>query len=256
MAKATLKNKNKTNKIQNLREHRSFQTTRIMSRVDINGQFNPQKPFSSCGRVEAKVDRQTTNLTKVPRNFGAFCDSVDTELKAYDATRSQFKIWGNVSGTMCFIMIILFAVSNILGEDGFVFKNLSFIFILTALPYAFVFIYIGAKVKAIWKKIEGICNEKGGNGVRYEIHNEHFGGMNKGSVRRYFFLVHVDEEGQGQVTPVVTAMPAVATDSKPEAFNVNPSKEWNVSDPPPANTWAPAGTATGGTTSIFDQLKV
>ena len=140
-------------------------------RVEILGQFNPSNPFSAYDKDEAKVDRQSKDLTGVPRNWTAFCNIVDETLKEYTATKRMFKVWGTGSFVVLFAMIILVLLPLIIGRGREFYYYWICIYVLFMVPVYAVYFRVRGRVINITLKLEKICAENSGNGVRYMLEN-------------------------------------------------------------------------------------
>ena len=129
-----------------------------------------------------------------------------------------------------------YLTKNLLFLSSFIPYFSSFLPFIAIIPYIVIICSSWKKVKAVWNNIRQICLEESGNGIRYELRDEHFGGCNKQHVRRYYVMVDIDEEKPPASTPVVAVAPVINATKVPESATSNT-------------------TPVGGTTSIFDQLK-
>ena len=227
-----------------------------MSRVDINGQFSTDNPFSTWNKSEpVKINRESLSSTgnsNVQYKWNEFCDRVDAELPIYEAVRSRMKMWGSAF----FILLFGFAILPhiLLRLAHFEYKYfLSFFPVIVIIPY-FVFIICSwKKLRAVWNNIRQICSEKSGNGIRYELRDEYFGECSKAHARRYYVMVYIDEEQPPTATPVeaiAPVAPVVNATTVPESTPSNTTPFATAQQSAPSNT-----PPLGGTTSIFDQLN-
>jgi hypothetical protein len=232
-----------------------------MSRVEINGQVKINNCFSIYNTpAETKVDRNTTAFSSNrPRNWDELCDGIDSILVDYTRTMSFFKVYYT-------LFIIATTVNLLLAFIGPALKFYTFGSIamylpsLVYLPSIFGFVHSAYKQSSIWERVRGVCLAKSVNGVRYELLFERFG-----KSKTYYIMVHLlDEEGQHEQTlsattaaPVVQ-QPVISNQSNNDwaSSNTAPTapanNDWASSNPPPT---APSAPASGGTVSLFDQLR-
>lgn len=202
-------------------------------------------------------------------NWNELCGRVDEILRPYESARKISKFGLPVSFASMILVIVSYVIYTTAVADGGLGEGwgpqmLIFVYIIGVVPYLFFAVGTGCKVKAIWAEVEKACNEKSGNGYKYFLGDEHFGGCSKRHIKRRFILIQVENQDleiqTQQLVPVATALPVqqpptVSTSSNVYT-NTSSSVNWNDS-PAPAETTVGTGASTnGGTTSIFDQLKM
>jgi hypothetical protein len=230
-----------------------------MSRVEINGQVKINNCFSIYNTpAETKVDRNTTAFSSNrPRNWDELCDGIDSILVDYSRTMSFFKVYY----TIFIIAITVIGVILVLPALRFYTTGSIAMYLpVVYLPLIFGFVHFAYKESSIWERVRGVCLAKSVNGVRYELLFERFG-----KSKTYYIMVHLlDEEGQHEQTlsattaaPVVQ-QPVISNQSNNDwaSSNTAPTapanNDWASSNPPPT---APSAPASGGTVSLFDQLR-
>ncbi len=152
---------------------------RSTNKVAIKGQFNVDNVFSTCGQQEAQVDRGT--LPNPPRNWNTFCDAVDEALKPVTAAKKIYKVTGGLTYFFIFGFIALNLISNgLISMEGSVLsKILPVVFLPSIIFFLYVWCVVRSKLIKAKTAVERICSQNSGNGVRYTLINEHWGGCNK-----------------------------------------------------------------------------
>eukprot|EP00979_Chaetoceros_neogracilis_P005305 scaffold961_cov210-Chaetoceros_neogracile.AAC.1 len=192
-------------------------------RVDINGQFNVNNPFSAFNSENVTIDR-TLASTDAPRNWSSFCTDVDKALEEVTKVKASYKIFGPIN-IICYIGA-LFAVS------------VSIVFVTNK------------RVNAGMAKLEVVCQNHSGNGSRYVLCNEHAGLR---STRYFVTVMNYDTEGQQQEQVAVGTFPSSVPASSSSTYAV-PQPSAPSTNPYLQAAPAPAPAPTTGN-SIFDQLS-
>ena len=173
-----------------------------MSRVNIWGQFPFEDIFTTWKISWVAQIESDAELSQVPRNWSEFCNSVNAQLIGYQALRNRFKIW-------CYSTLLIDAMFlgySLISRFDPVAIVVPF-FSIVMIPYFCFVAFLALRIIPIWIRIRNICEEKSGRGVEYELKNESFGGCVI-ITRRYFIVVHVDEEEQQAMdTPPVIPAP-------------------------------------------------
>jgi hypothetical protein len=222
-----------------------------MSRVDIKGQVNMRNPIAMYRSTEeAKVDRETTAFSaNHPRNWEDFCDGIDSILEDYTRMISSFKrynIFLQILATVILVLFISTASTN--GQPN----RIVVMCMLPLVPTLLIFFnYFSCKESSFWKRVEGFCIEKSGDGVRYELLSDFCSQWSY-----YHVMVHFLNEGGEQNRKTLNDRWALS-DPPPTADEEAQNRQtlndrWGLSDPTPT---APVAPASGETESLFDQLK-
>jgi hypothetical protein len=222
-----------------------------MSRVDIKGQVNLRNPIAMYRSTEeAKVDRETTAFSPAnhPRNWEDFCDGIDSVLEDYTRMILSFKRYNIFFQILVTVVLVLFFSTNA-----------NRIVLMCMLPLgptlSIFFTYFYCKEFSIWKRVEDVCTEKSGDGVRYELSSNLVGHLFDYHDKNYRIMVHFLDEG-GQQNKKTWNDRWALSDPPPTADEEAQNRQtlndrWGLSDPTPTALAAPSS---GETESLFAQL--
>jgi len=221
-------------------------------RVNINGQFNVNNPFSAFNSENVTIDR-TLASTDAPRNWSSFCTDVDKALEEVTKVKASYKIFGPIN-IICYIGSLI-AVFWYFRNQVTQFTPLSStmgLYIagaLFAVSVSIVFV-TNKRVNAGMAKLEVVCQNHSGNGSRYVLCNEHAGLR---STRYFVTVMNYDTEGQQQEQVAVGTFPSSVPASSSSTYAV-PRPSAPSTNPYLQAAPAPAPAPTTGN-SIFDQLS-
>ena len=120
-----------------------------MSRVEIEGQFDPSNPYKSCvGKQPFQVTRQEQlHPNQQPTNWSRFCDEVDTTLQKLQKPKELYQR----SSILMVLLILVCVLPNLLFEGIFVDKEKDgelyislyavYMVIILVLVFAYTFIW-------------------------------------------------------------------------------------------------------------------
>eukprot|EP00979_Chaetoceros_neogracilis_P003614 scaffold629_cov257-Chaetoceros_neogracile.AAC.4 len=179
---------------------------------NINGQFIINKPFSACNSEEVTIAR-TLASSDAPRNWASFCTDADKALEDVTKAKAFFRIFGPLSALLAFSLSTTIVASK--------------------------------RLIAGMAKLEVVCQNHSGNGIRYVLVN---GRQMRQMSARYFLKVMIhDAEGQQQDQAGGTAVVNTATESVP-------GSPWNTSSPSPSSTFQlSSATASASSTYVDPQ---
>ena len=230
----------------------------MSTRVEITGQFNVDNPCRSP--QEAKVDRQAgayfTN--NVPQNWTTFCDKVDGVLKKYDAIGGELKTNFMFLYVLFFFVVVFSLFPSIIGRGYGYLKYYAPVVYVMIVPFIINFCRARKKMRKVVEEITSICQSESGNGVQYQFGDEHWGGLSKPHVRRYFITVTIDEEQpqhQEVQVPVVHAanVETYEIETNSETFPGSSSNPYSIKDTTPSNSTGIS--SSGAKPSLFDQMN-
>jgi hypothetical protein len=212
---------------------------------NINGQFIINKPFSACNSEEVTIAR-TLASSDAPRNWASFRTDADKALEDVTKAKAFFRIFGPLS-LICNIGV-LFAIfwyfqtrssSSSRSVMGLIVAGALFAFSLSTTIVA------SKRLIAGMAKLEVVCQNHSGNGIRYVLVN---GRQMRQMSARYFLKVMIhDAEGQQQDQAGGTAVVNTATESVP-------GSPWNTSSPSPSSTFQlSSATASASSTYVDPQ---
>ena len=199
------------------------------------------------------IDRQVT-LTSVPRSWTTFCADADEALQAITKAKSFYRIFGTVflAGSLAAYIVLMIGYFTDIDAFGFSNnRNLFYLFLVVLIPSIVTSIVTRSKVLSGMSNLERVCQDRSGDGIRYVLCNERWGGCNGNSAKRYFVTVLVTdaELATGTSTNVAnTASLPVATPVFLPAASTS-ANTTTAYNPQPSVLSAPAPG-----TSMFDQL--
>jgi hypothetical protein len=224
----------------------------MSSRVDITGQFNHDSPLSSWNREAVVIDRQVT-LTSTPRSWTTFCADADDALQAITKAKSFYRIFGTLFTVAALAAYVVLMVGYATDFDAFGFSNsnLFYLFLVILIPSLVTAVVTRSKVLSGMNNLERVCQDRSGDGIRYVLCNERWGGCNGNRAKRYFVTVLVTDAELA----TGTSTNFTNTASLPVATPIS----WPTSSTPAYTTAAynsqPSATsAPAPGTSMFDQM--
>jgi hypothetical protein len=161
-------------------------------RVDINGQFGVNNPFSGFNSEEVTIDR-TLASTDAPRNWSSFCTDANKALEDVTKVKAFFRIFGPLN-LICNIGSFVAIVWYILNRSSI--SSWSMVFnvgIALAVPKLFITIVTNKRIISGMAKLEVVCQDHSGNGSRYVLCNE---STRQRSARYFVTVMNYDTEGQ------------------------------------------------------------
>eukprot|EP00979_Chaetoceros_neogracilis_P014262 scaffold4498_cov243-Chaetoceros_neogracile.AAC.1 len=206
-------------------------------RVNINGQFGVNNPFSAFNSEEVTIDRTLASSDAAPRNWSSFCTDADKALEDVTKVKASYRIFGPLN-LICNIGSFVAIVWYFLNRSSISSSSTIVLYVVIALtvPKLFITIVTNKRVNAGMAKLEVVCQDHSGNGSRYVLCNEptrqrstnYFG---KRSAHYFVTVMNYDTEGQQQEQAVGTAVVNTATESVP-------GSPWNT-NPTPSSTFQP-----------------
>jgi hypothetical protein len=229
---------------------------RAGSRVDIIGQFNPDNPLTSWNTEAVVIDRQVA-LPSVPRSWTTFCADADDALQAITKAKSFYRIFGTLFMAAALAAWVVVILSYVTDFEVFAFsnRNSSFYLLLTALiPTLLIAVVTKTKVSSGMQNVERICQDRSGDGIRYVLCNERWGGCSGiicfDAVRYFVTILVTDAE-----LATDTSTNAASTASLPVATPVSwPTASTSAYTTPAYNPQPSASSAPAPGTSMFDQM--
>ena len=226
---------------------------RAGSRVDIIGQFNPDNPLTSWNTEAVVIDRQVA-LPSVPRSWTTFCADADDALQAITKAKSFYRIFGTLFMAAALAAWVVVILSYVTDFEVFAFsnRNSSFYLLLTALiPTLLIAVVTKTKVSSGMQSVERICQDRSGDGIRYVLCNERWGGCSGNRAVRYFVTILVTDAELA----TDTSTNAASTASLPVATPVSwPTASTSAYTTPAYNPQPSASSAPAPGTSMFDQM--
>jgi hypothetical protein len=198
-------------------------------RVNINGQFGVNNPFSACNSEEVTIDRTLASSDAAPRNWSSFCTDADKALEDVTKVKAFFRIVGPLN-IICNIGSFAAIIWYIYNRSSISSSSSMFLYVGIALtvPYIFITIVTNKRLVSGMAKLEVVCQDHSGNGSRYVLCREP---TRQRSVRYFVTVMNYDTEGQQQEQAVGTAVVNTATESVP-------GSPWNT-NPTPSSTFQP-----------------
>lgn len=225
---------------------------RAGSRVNIKGQFNHDSPLSSWNTEAVVIDRQVT-LTSTPRSWTTFCADADDALQAITKAKSFYRIFGTLFMAAALAAYVFVILGYLTDFDAFAFsnRNVFYLLIVVLIPALAIAVVTRSKVMSGMKSVERVCQDRSGDGIRYVLCNERWGGCNGNRALRYFVTVLVTDAELATETSTNVANTA----SLPAAMPVSwPTASTSAYTTPAYNPQPSAPSAPAPGTSMFDQF--
>ena len=226
---------------------------RAGSRVNIIGQFNHDSPLSAWNTEAVVIDRRVT-LASTPRSWTTFCADADDALQAITKAKSFYRIFGTLFTVAALAAYVVVILGYFTEFDAFGLSNsMSFylVFIAVLIPSVVIAVVTRSKVISGMKSVERVCQDRSGDGIRYVLCNERWGGCNGNRALRYFVTVLVTDAELATETSTNVANTASLPTATPVSW---PTASTSAYTTPAYNPqpYAPSAPAPG--TSMFDQM--
>ena len=240
-----------------------------MSQVNIYNQIGRMRicPGTMC------IDRQPSGVDyNSILDWSTFCDDVDEVLKAGTAPM-RLEYVGNIFLFVAFISLG-FIIASTTWLKGFDWG----IFIAIVLLNLFLSSYVMRRINQVMNDLNTLVESRGRNGIKYEVQSQ----GTTVFAKHYHILVHGVIAGEDDEAPQINTSTtnatwsdnpeitsstfvadAAAVSPSPTANNIQGTRIANVNTElqlttgysPSPGTGNSTTSMTGGTTSIFDQLK-
>jgi hypothetical protein len=191
------------------------------------------------------IDRQVA-LPSVPRSWTTFCADADDALQAITKAKSFYRIFG----TLFMAAALAICVVWISQRNFFYFIP----YLLTISASLLIGPVTKRKVTIGMQSVERICQDRSGDGIRYVLCNERWGGCSGiicfDAVRYFVTILVTDAE-----LATDTSTNAANTASLPVATPVSwPTASTSAYTTPAYNPQPSASSAPAPGTSMFDQM--
>jgi hypothetical protein len=176
-----------------------------MSRVTIEGQFDPSNPYVSCSAKQPfRVSREDLPFNQQPSNWDSFCDEVDRIIQKLNKPRQQYKY----SSILFSVMLAGFFLPSITSQRKFANDDDPSLFIMymvsmviSVFMYTYLWVKINLVLKQVFSDVGQLCSQSSvPNSVTYELHDEWWGKCSKVTSRRRFLIIKTSFNDNDDIT--------------------------------------------------------